>query len=109
MNDDFPDQWKEFLDSESNELVLRFNREMFPNMGSSKISGIFTKFDLHKPGQMSMTLNYQDDWPLRDGQYLLTPGLSVSSRGSEWALTIKGDKENLRNINLVLGYQATVT
>ena len=109
MNDDFPNQWKEFLDSESNELVLRFNREMFPNMGSSKISGIFTKFDLHKPGQMSMTLNYQDDWPLRDGQYLLTPGLSVSSRGSEWALTIKGDKRNLRNINLVLGYQATVT
>ncbi|MGB6298454.1 MAG: hypothetical protein WBF90_20035, partial [Rivularia sp. (in: cyanobacteria)] len=109
MHYDFPQEWNEFLDSDRNELILPFSRELFPNMGSSKISGIFTKYDLYEPGAVSMMLNNHEDLTLNDGKYLLTNGLSISSRGSEWVFTVKGDKRNLRNINLVLGYKATVT
>ena len=109
MQTDFPNEWDAFLYSDSNELLLPFRRELIPNMGSSKISGIFTKYDLDRPGAVSMTLNNQEDLTLKDGKYLVTNGLSISSQGSELVFTIKGDKTNLRNINLVLGYKATVT
>ena len=105
---DFPDEWAAFLEGDSDELVLPFTRDLFPNMGSSKISGIFTKYELSEPDDVSMTLNHNDQWTLEDGKYLPASGLTISSRGSDWVFTIDGDKQNLVNINLVLGYKATV-
>ncbi|MFW5764440.1 MAG: neuraminidase-like domain-containing protein [Coleofasciculus sp.] len=109
MTYDFPDEWNEFLEDDSEELVLRFSRDLFPNMSSSKILGIYTQYELYEPGQVSMTLNYDDKMSLKNGKLLATNGLSISNKGSDWVFTVKGNKDNLRNINLVLGYKASVT
>ncbi|WP_414621865.1 neuraminidase-like domain-containing protein [Calothrix sp. CCY 0018] len=103
---EFANEWGEFLDSDSNELILTLSRDLFPDISSSKISGIYTQFDLYEPGEISMMLNNQDDLPLQNGKYVTTPGLNISNQTSNWVLTIKGDKQNLRNINLVVSYQA---
>ena len=109
MTYDFPDEWNEFLEDDSEELVLTFSRDLFPNMSSSKILGIYTQYDLYEPGQVSMTLNYDDKLTLKNGKLLATNGLSISNKGSDWVFTLKGNKDNLKNINLVLGYKASVT
>ncbi|MGA9377611.1 MAG: hypothetical protein WBV73_02320, partial [Phormidium sp.] len=109
MTYDFPEEWKEFLDDDSEELVLTFTRDLFPNMSSSQILGIYTQYELYEPGQVSMTLNYDDKLTLNHGKYLATNGLSISNKGSDWVFSLEGNKENLKNINLVIGYKAGVT
>lgn len=105
---EFPDEWDEFLDSEDNDLILNLTRDLFPNISGSKITGIYTQFDTYEPDEISMTLNDEDNFPLQNGKYVLTPGLNITNQLSDWILTIKGDKQNLLNINLVVVYQATV-
>jgi hypothetical protein len=109
MTFDFADQWNEFLDGDGNEFSLLFTRDLFQNMGSSKIAGIFTKYDLAGPGEVSMTLNGNKDWRLQDGKYLETIGLNIGSQGSELRFSVKGDKNNLRNIQFVFSYKAKVS
>ena len=109
MTFDFADQWNEFLDGDGNEFSLLFTRDLFQNMGSSKIAGIFTKYDLAGPGEISMTLNGNKDWRLQDGKYLETIGLNIGSQGSDLRFSVKGDKNNLRNIQFVFSYKANVS
>jgi len=109
MQYDFPDEWNAFLDGDSNELVLPMSRDRFPNMGSNKIFGIYTKYELYEPGTVSMVLNNQEALTLKDSTYLITNGMSIGSRGAEWSLTLNGNKTNLRNLNFAITYQATVT
>ena len=104
----FPNEWNDFLESDAEEMTLNINRELFPNMGSSKISGIFTKYEFQNGGQTSMIMNNDDALTLKDGQYVESTGLSVSNKGAEWTFKVKGDKEGLVNVNLILGYKATV-
>ncbi len=108
MTYDFPQQWNDFLDSDSDELVLPFTRSLFPNMGSSKIAGIYPTYELFEPGQVTMGLNNIDEWVLKERTYLDTTGLSISSRGTDLRFTLSGDKQNLRNIQFVFSYKATV-
>lgn len=107
MNYDFPTEWNAFLDDpESDELTLTIHRDHFQNMASSRITGIFTKFDLFEPANISLSLNNDEDLVLKDSKFLETNGLSIGSNGSPWVLKLKGDKKNLRNINFVVGYKA---
>lgn len=103
---EFPDEWEEFMAGDDTELVLTFTRAMFPNLSSSKITGILARYELLAPGPLTMMLQEADDLILRDGKYLLTTGLSINSQGSEWTFTVNGDKSQLKNVNLVLGYKA---
>ncbi|MEO1433294.1 MAG: hemopexin repeat-containing protein, partial [Cyanobacteria bacterium J06633_8] len=105
---EFPNEWNEFLGSDGNDLILNLTRDLFPNLSGSKITGIFTKFDLYEPGEISAILNGFDNLELKESKFLPTTGLSIASQGSQWILTVKGDKTNLRNIDLVAIYQATV-
>lgn len=106
---EFPDEWEAFLESEDDDLVLTLSRDMFPNMSSSKITGLFAHYELTAPGTVSMVLNDDKDLTLKDGKFLSTSGLSISSQGSEWVLALKGSIELLQNIGLVVGYKANVT
>jgi Tc toxin complex TcA C-terminal TcB-binding domain/Neuraminidase-like domain/Hemopexin len=106
---EFPDQWAAFIDGETDELVIPLSRDLFPNMGSGKISGIFAHYDLAAPGSVSMVLNGDNALILKEGKFLPTNGLSISGRGVEWMLTVSGDKQIINNVGLVLGYKATVT
>ena len=55
-----------------------------------------------------MVLNGDPDWTLEDGKVLSTNRLSVSSRGRLAVRAAQGDKSALTNVNLALGYKATV-
>ncbi|GAC1401738.1 MAG: hypothetical protein NVSMB49_16760 [Ktedonobacteraceae bacterium] len=106
---DFPQQWKDFLDGDSTVLVLTFTRDQFPNMSSSKISGIYTHYNLQEPGQASTILNGDETWVLKDNAYLDTTGLNIGPKGSDLMFEYRGDKKNLRNIQLVFSYKASVS
>jgi hypothetical protein len=105
---EFPDAWQAFLDSEDDELVLTFSTDMFPAMASRQVSEIYTWFDVAGPAAVTMVLNGDPDWTLENGQVLITNRLTVSSQGSEWRFALNGDKSALSDINLALGYKATV-
>ncbi|HEY9623842.1 MAG TPA: neuraminidase-like domain-containing protein [Crinalium sp.] len=105
----FPDEWSAFLESEDDELVLPMSRGLFPNMSSSKITGMFAVYDLAEPSTVSMMLNGDKNLTLKQGKFLQTNGLNISNRGSEWMFTVNGDKEILNNIGLVFSYKASVT
>lgn len=108
LNYDFHNEWLRFLQNEEKELTLTFSRDQFPNMGSSKINGIFTQFETETPGGISAVLNGDSDMTLKDRKITDTSGLSIRSKGSELTFTFKGDKANLRNVLLVMNYKATV-
>ena len=52
---DYPQEWKDFLDGDSTVLTLTFTRDQFPGMSSSKISGIFTHYNLSQPDDQAST------------------------------------------------------
>ena len=105
---DFQEEWLDFLNSDEEVLRLPMSRSLFPNMSSGKISSIFTRYELEEAGQVRMVLNEDEDLVLKEGKFLDTTGLSISSRGTEWTLEVKGDKQVLRTIYLVVGYKASV-
>ena len=106
---EFPNEWDKFLNSDSDDLILNLTRDLLPNISGSKITGLFATYDLYEEGEVSMVLNGFDTLTLKDGQFLQTTGLIIASQGSELAFTIKGDKTNLKNINIVMIYTAKVS
>ena len=109
LNYDFGNEWNAFLkDAESDELTLTFTRDHFPDMASSRIAGIFTKYDLIQTGKVSMVLNNDTEMVLKDGKFLETDSLSISNRGTQLSFKVKGNKQNLKNVNLVVSYKAKV-
>lgn len=108
LNYDFHDEWLDFLDSDSDELSLDLSRALFPNMASGKILSIYPTFDQMEEGKLSMILNGDEEMELEHQKLLEPSSLSISSRGSTWTLKVKGDKELLRTVQLVIGYKAKV-
>jgi hypothetical protein len=106
---DFPDEWAAFSENGADELALTLSRDMFPNMSSSKITGLFARYELAAPASVSMVLNDDKDLTLKDGALLPTSGLSISSQGTEWTFALNGNKEIVQNIGLVVGYKANVS
>ena len=54
-----------------------------------------------------MALNGEPDWTLEDGK-VLSVEPARRAVGGAWRLTCQGDKSVLTNVNLALGYKATV-
>ena len=106
----FPEAWETFLQSDGDDLVLELSQDDFLNMSSSKIMGITTNIELldDQQGQVSFIVNDDEDLQLEDGKYTDTTGLTISSRGSFVRLTIRGNKENIQNLELVFAYKAKV-
>jgi hypothetical protein len=104
----FSDQWGEFLENDSKDLVLTFVRELFPNMSSSKITGIFARFEQSANGSISLMLNGDSAMTLKDGKYMDTYGLTIGSKGTDLTFTVKGNKALLTNVSLIMGYKALV-
>ncbi len=108
LSSDFNDQWLEFLESDESILSLNMTREHLPNMASSRITGIFSKFEVSGTEKVSLLLNNDETMVLHDEQFLETTGLSVSNNGSVWRFMVKGNKKALENVQLVVGYKAEV-
>jgi|GEM_PF-2546508 len=108
LNFDFHNEWLEFLSNEETALTLTFTPALFPNMAGSRITGLFSKFELQYDESVSLMLNNDDSLVLQDGQFLETPGLSVRPFGTDWTFTVQGDKAALKTVQLVVGYKAHV-
>ncbi|HEU5101848.1 MAG TPA: hypothetical protein VFU22_22660, partial [Roseiflexaceae bacterium] len=106
---EFPDEWAAFTENGADELTLTLSRDMFPSMSSSKITGLFARYQLAAPGSVSMLLNDDKDLTLKDGAIVPTNGLSISSQGTDWTFKLNGNKTIVQNIGLVVGYKASVS
>lgn len=105
----FPDAWEAFQTTDSKELQLPLFRDYFPNMSSSKITGLYTQFVQQGDGKVRFLLNNDDKFIVEQNKYLPTAGLSINKRGTDLVFKLdKGDKEVLDNITLVLAYTAAV-
>lgn len=104
----FSREWFDFLDNEETLLKLPMRQDLFPNMASSKITGIYARFESSAESTHRFTINDNDSLQLKQDQFLETSGLKISSRGSEWSLKLKGDKSSLNNLFLIIGYKAKV-
>jgi hypothetical protein len=106
---EFSQEWEEFLSGEARQLTLRIDPDMFPNMSSRQITGIYPKYELTNGGSARFVLNGDTTIPLTDGKLVPTPGLRLRGDGeSDWTLVLDGDKEALTNLGLVLTYKAGV-
>ncbi|GFJ87055.1 hypothetical protein Prum_006970 [Phytohabitans rumicis] len=106
---DFPDEWGEFLAGDDPRLALPFTTQMFPDLAGSQITGIYPTYDLVDGAVTRLVLGGDPAQTLSEGKLLPTPGLTLRSTApSAWTFTVDGAKENLRNVGLVLTYQARV-
>ncbi|MGH3877646.1 MAG: hemopexin repeat-containing protein [Actinophytocola sp.] len=106
---EFPQEWEEFLATDTRQLTLPIGPELFPNMSSRQITGIYPKYDLANGGTARFVLNGDMNVPLTDGKLVPTPGLRLAGdEESGWVLALDGDKEALTNLGLVLTYKAGV-
>ena len=81
---------------------------MFPHMVGGKITSIYTHLDQFEKGRAEFVLNDDEEMSLQHGRLVSPSGLSISSRGSDWTFAFEGEKEQLMNLTLVLGYRASV-
>jgi hypothetical protein len=102
----FTDQWNEYLLSDNKDLTLTFTPEMFPNMTSSKILGMFLKYEY--TGNTTSTFVLNDDLELKNNSYIDVSTISISKGGTDIKLTAKGEKTGIKNVEMVVVYKAKV-
>ncbi len=105
---EFPNEWDEFISGDGDELSLPVTRELFPHIASSKIPAIMTQISQNGEGSLRFVLNDEEEMTLSNGKATETSGLKIASRGSTWNLRLKGNKELLDNLSLVVMYKAKV-
>ncbi|MEM9003400.1 MAG: hemopexin repeat-containing protein [Cyanobacteria bacterium P01_F01_bin.86] len=103
----FPDEWTALIDGDSNEVPITLTRAMFPNMNSSKIIGLFVRYQYTDDrGGAIFTLNNELQVP--NNTYLQPSTLSIGTDGSTWTVALQGDRRTLQNAEMVLVYKAQV-
>ncbi|GAA0953569.1 hypothetical protein GCM10009558_070570 [Virgisporangium aurantiacum] len=106
---EFPAQWEEFLADDRPALVLPFSADMFPDLAGYQISGVGATYELANGAATRLLLGGDPEQALSESTVLPTPGLALRANApSVWRFTVEGAKENLRNVGLVLTYQAHV-
>jgi hypothetical protein len=103
---EFPEQWQDFLDADQPELTLPLTLNMFPGMTGHQITGIYSRYENSNGGSVRFVLGGPPALTLTEGALLPTPGLTIGN-GSNWVLTLDGDRTGLTNVGLVLTYQAS--
>ncbi len=103
----FPDEWTALTNGDLDEVDITFTRAMFPNMNSSKIIGLFMRYE-YADGQGGAIFTINDDLQVPNNTYLQPNTLNVGQNGSAWKFTLKGDRSTLKNAEMVLVYKAKV-
>ncbi|XOF34642.1 MAG: hemopexin repeat-containing protein [Candidatus Electrothrix sp. YB6] len=103
----FPDEWEAVTKGDSNDITISFTREMFPNMSSSRIIGLFIRYE-YEEGNSGAIFTINDDLQVPNNTYLQPTTLSIGQQGADWKFTLKGDKTFLKNAEMVLVYKAKV-
>ncbi|MTI33032.1 hemopexin repeat-containing protein [Xanthovirga aplysinae] len=102
----FPQEWNTFMQIDSRDMELTFTRDMFPNMSSSKVSGIYVRYEY--TGDQAATFVMNDELKLTNNKYVEISNLSIPKEGGKWKLTVQGDKANIKNVEMVVVYKAKV-
>ncbi|MGD1804800.1 hemopexin repeat-containing protein [Dapis sp. BLCC M126] len=103
----FPDQWEALTAGDIDEMEINFTRSMFPNMMSSKIIGLFMRYE-YKGGSSGAIFTINDDLQVPNNTYLQPNTLSVGQNGTTWKFALKGDRSTLKNAEMILVYKAKV-
>lgn len=102
----FPDEWAALTQVGSDAVTITLTRDMFPNMSSSKIIGLFVRYEYAGDGGSTLTIN--DALQVPNNTYVQPSNLSVGQNGSDWTFTFKGDATTVKNAEMVLVYKAKV-
>lgn len=78
----FPGEWGVFLNDETDDLEITVTRDLFPNMSGSKANSAFTAYEYYDQGKATLKLNGEID--LNPNQFIASPGLTISAKGSTW-------------------------
>jgi hypothetical protein len=78
---------------------------MFPNMSSSRIIGLFIRYE-YEEGDSGAIFTINNDLQAPNNTYLLPTTLNIGQQGADWKFTLKGDKTTLKNAEMVLVYKA---
>ena len=103
----FPDQWAALTSGDVDEAEITFTRDMFPNMSSSKIIGLFMHYE-YADDQGGAIFTINDDLQVPNNTYLQPNTINVGQNGSSWTFMLKGDGSTLKNAEMVLVYKAKV-
>ncbi|MFG6107196.1 hypothetical protein U2F10_33505, partial [Leptothoe sp. EHU-05/26/07-4] len=103
----FPDQWAALTSGDVDEAEITFTRDMFPNMSSSKIIGLFMNYE-YADDQGGAIFTINDDLQVPNNTYLQPHTINVGQNGSSWTFMLKGDGSTLKNAEMVLVYKAKV-
>ncbi|NVB43322.1 hypothetical protein G6O69_36190 [Pseudenhygromyxa sp. WMMC2535] len=106
----FSERWQSFLVSTSDTLVLPLTQALFPNISGSRISSLLAHYELANTGTsaVSMSLELGESVALPEGRLVETNGLRVGVGGTALTLKVRGDKQRLENLVLVMSYRAAV-
>ena len=103
----FPDEWASVTESDSNEVTLNFTRDMFPNMSSNQIIGLFIRYG-YDEGKSGAIFTINDDLKVPNNTYIQPGTLSIGPDGASWKFTLKGDRRTLQGAEMVLVYKANI-
>ena len=100
----FPQEWNELMQGNERSMTVTFQRSMFPGMSGSKLVGVFAKYEF--VGEQQATLVLNDEIKLVNNKYIESSGMNIARNGSQWTFTVQGDKSQIKNVEMVLVYQA---
>ncbi|NET40671.1 hemopexin repeat-containing protein [Okeania sp. SIO2B3] len=103
----FPDQWEALTAGDVDQVEIDFTRSMFPNMMSSKIIGLFIRYE-YEGGSSGAIFTINDNLQVPNNTYLQPNILSVGQKGTTWRFALKGDRSTLKNAEMILVYKAKV-
>lgn len=104
----FPNEFFAWVYGETEDLEITMTRDLFPNLSGSKVTGVYSFFEVKDGGQISLVMNEDSALTLKNNKLLLTNSLVVGRRGETWSFKAKGKKADLVNVGLVFAYKATV-
>ncbi|MCV2883323.1 hemopexin repeat-containing protein [Aestuariibacter sp. AA17] len=100
----FPDAWQAFMQSDSQSMTVTVPRSLFPNMSGGQIQGIYTRYEVE--GEQGVSLILNDEHKLPNERFVEISNMTIARDGSQWTFTTKGDKQKLKNVEMILLYNA---
>jgi hypothetical protein len=98
---EFPEERAALVEGDKTQLSVPITPEHLPGMTGRQITGVYARCELAGDGQARFLLNGDRRVALDNGKLLHTPSLTTGG----W--TLKGDKNILPNLGLILTHRAS--
>jgi hypothetical protein len=100
---EFGQEWYDFVEGDSDQLVLPIDARLLPGITGRQITGVYARYQRATDGEARFLLNGEKRLALEDGKLLATPGLATG----RWTLVFEGDKAAVTDLGLILTYRAS--